>query len=122
MLKILFAEDTEVWVDLFGPDLKELGLMTHVDNGNDARKEMTLNKYDIIVCDHYMPRTNGDAVYNDKMKLERSLNKETPFVSFSSMLDDTYYQNYKDDKNFHIMRKDCDAELVEFIKEILKGK
>lgn len=119
-MKILFAEDTEFWVEQFKPQLEELGEVTFVDNGHGARKAIQEETFDLIVCDHYMPRSTGDEVYNDARQLERSKNKETTYILFSSGPDMTRYRGIEEDVKAHVVLKDYGTDLkdmVLYIKE-----
>ena len=59
-MKILLAEDQSTWIELFKPQLEKLGEVVVARNGVAARRALhNHDDFDIIVSDHYMPRSMG---------------------------------------------------------------
>lgn len=129
-MKILFVEDTEVFIERFKPQLEELGKVTHFKGSNAARREMGNQEgeldYDLIVCDHYINRfegegyeagnATGDEIY---MHLRMIMDiEDTPFIHFSSAPCPNEYPA-SDDKHFHTLCKDYDANLIGLVKEVM---
>lgn len=129
-MKILFIEDTDVFIERFKPQLEELGEVTHFTGSNAARREMGREaedfKFDLIVCDHYINRfeedhhgytATGDEVY---MHLRFMLEIDNiPFIHFSSAPCPDKYDDSKDDKNFYTMCKDHSADLTGLVKKVM---
>ena len=126
-MKILFVEDTDIFIERFGKQLKELGEVAHFKSSNAARREMGREaedfKFDLVVCDHnilrfeeeYKPAQGTEIYYHLRYNNERD---DIPFIHFSA---DPCSEKYdaKDDKNFYMMRKDYSADLVGLIKEVM---
>ena len=106
-MKILFAEDTDFWIDFFKSKLENLGEVTCVTNGADAIRQLQQHSFDLIVCDHVMPLVEGHDVYQAARYTERSLNKETPYILFSTLPDEDLYPGFSDDKNAKCILKTC---------------
>ena len=123
-MKILFVEDTDMYVEMYKPQLEKLGEVIHFKSANAALRSFDEHTYDLIVCDHYIlrfeeelnSRAEGNEVY---WYTRHSLELETPFIHFSTSPCPKAY-DASDDKNFHSHPKKYEEDmLIGFIKEIL---
>lgn len=132
-MKILFVEDTDVFIERFKPMLEKLGEVDHFKSSNAARRAMGREedfKYDLIVCDHYILRfeqemkpATGDEVY---YHLRHWCSDTVPFIHFSSApcpekYDVRIYSGEKD-KNFYVLGKNYNSPLMELIEDITANK
>lgn len=129
-MKILFIEDTDVFITRFKKQLEEIGEVTHFTGSNAARRAMGREaedfKFDLIVCDHYINRfeedhqgytATGDEIY---MHLRFMLEIENiPFIHFSSEPCPDKYEDSKDNKYFHTLCKSYDSQLIPLVKEVM---
>ena len=129
-MKILFIEDTDVFIKRFKPQLEELGEVTHFKGSNATRRAMGREKedfkFDLIVCDHYIDRfeednsnynATGDEIY---MHLRFMLEiDDIPFIHFSSDPCPEKYTESTEDKNFYTLHKDYSADLTSLVKEVM---
>lgn len=80
-LRVLLAEDSEVNAMVFTEFLKEWGCeVDHVVNGREAVDFASVNTYDIILMDIYMPELNG---YDATQKI-RQMNANIPVVMLTA--------------------------------------
>jgi DNA-binding response OmpR family regulator len=85
--KILFIEDEEIFLDLFGSRLKEDGFeVTFAKNGAWGVKEAMENDYDLIITDMVMPAMGGLEIVG-KLKQEEKT-KDIPIIVLSASVDE----------------------------------
>jgi response regulator RpfG family c-di-GMP phosphodiesterase len=109
-LRVLFLEDTDIWINTY----KRL-LTHHLDceiqhfaNGEKAVPFINDVKFDVIICDHFMPGWLGSKVYDYARNNKESKNKTTPFIHHSSMPCPEEYKGSEDDLHFINTPKDGD--------------
>ena len=110
-LKILFLEDTDIWIKTYKKLLTHYFdcEILHLEKGDEAKGYLDDVKFDVIICDHYMPgHWNGDLVYYHARYSKDSKNTTTPFIHHSSMPCPEDYKGAKDDLNFINTPKDGD--------------
>lgn len=121
-MKILFVEDTDMFVERFKPQLEELGEVVHFKSSNAARRWMSGNSYDLIVCDHYILRledsgfATGLEVYNHDRMYN---NTDIPFIHFSSEPCPEQYALKGDDALFWSLEKSYSADLMTLVKKAI---
>ena len=113
-MKILLAEDTmeiaQFVVDMLTTTNHSVD---HAADGVSAQRLLKDNEYDLVICDHHMPRVFGNEVYDF---LRRRLGKNTFFIHFSSMPCPEVYRDSSSDKNFKNIPKPHFDELGNFIE------
>ncbi|EKE19340.1 MAG: GAF sensor hybrid histidine kinase [uncultured bacterium] len=83
--KILFIEDEEIFLEMFGEKLESEGyLVEYAKNGAWGSKLAAENEYDLIITDMVMPAMSGDEIIR-KIKLDDK-NKDTPIIVLSASL------------------------------------
>jgi CheY-like chemotaxis protein len=85
--KILFIEDEEIFLDLFGSRLREDGYeVTFAKNGAWGVKEALEGTYDLIISDMVMPAMGGLEIVT-KLKQEEKT-KNIPIIILSASVDE----------------------------------
>lgn len=85
--KILFIEDEEIFIELFGDRLKRDGYeMTFARNGVWGLKEAFQNDYDLFIIDMVMPAMTGEEMIA-KLKMDEKT-KNVPIIVFSASVDE----------------------------------
>lgn len=107
MKRVLLAEDTDIWVKIYTKLLTEQFNFSVVvaPNGAAACNEIKNEKFDLIICDHYMPRRDGSEVYAYARNSGRSKNKETHFIHHSSAPCPEIYKGSSEDMAFYSIYK-----------------
>jgi DNA-binding response OmpR family regulator len=83
--KILFIEDEEIFLEMFGKKLEDEGFdVTYAKNGAWGSKEAMENQYDLIITDMVMPAMGGDEIIK-KLKLDDKT-KDVPIIVLSASL------------------------------------
>lgn len=133
-MKILFVEDTDVFINRYKPMLETLGEVHHYKSSNGARKAIGNEEegfdFDLIVCDHNIlrfeeelkPALGNEIYYHIRMWCSETV----PFIHFSAAPCPEEYDirmlDHSTDKNFHILGKNYDSPLLDLIEEIIKPK
>ena len=123
-MRILFVEDTDVFINRFKPQLEKLGEVNHFKSSNGARASMKRVlrdeeseefNYDLIVCDHNILRfekehktARGTEVYHE---LRRWGSETVPFIHFSAAPCPEEY-DANNDSNFYTLGKNYDSDLI----------
>lgn len=85
--KILMIEDEDVFIDIFGGRLEQDGFnVTFAKNGAWGLKELSENKYDLLIVDMMMPAMSGDEIVA-KLRMEDET-KNLPIVVLSASVDE----------------------------------
>ena len=110
-MKILFLEDADIWAKTYKIFLKKLFdcEILHLEAGDKAFPVLDDMKFDLIICDHYMPGATGEKVYYHARHSEKSLNKDTVFIHHTSMPCPNDYGGASDDLKFICCAKDGDV-------------
>jgi two-component system phosphate regulon response regulator PhoB len=118
--KILMIEDEDVFIDIFGGKLEQDGFhMTFAKNGAWGIKELTENKYDLLIVDMVMPAMSGEEIVA-KLKMEEET-KELPIIVLSASVDEETKQRVEEMgvTNFFIKTHITPSELSKKVSEIL---
>jgi diguanylate cyclase (GGDEF)-like protein/PAS domain S-box-containing protein len=86
-IRILFVDDRESDVQRCLEELKQMDFAVSADwvqVPSEFTQRLRAQSYDVIVCDYSMPSWTG----MEALKLLRQLNRETPFILVSSILDE----------------------------------
>lgn len=103
-MKLLLAEDSPELASLLSELFIDLGFVVeHAINGVEAQRILQDTKFDVIVCDHRMPRSLGNEVYS--FLRTRIQDTDTPFIHHSSVPVPEEYINADEDRNFHVVLK-----------------
>lgn len=119
--KILFIEDEDVFVEMFGNKLKDEGYEVEIaQNGAWGIKEAMEKNFDLIIMDMVMPAMAGEEMLQ-KLKMEDKT-KNIPIIAISASLDDC---DLNKTKEYGV--KDClmktqitPSELAQKVNELLK--
>jgi CheY-like chemotaxis protein len=83
--KILFIEDEEIFLEMFGKKLESEGyVVEYAKNGVWGSKLATENVYDLIITDMVMPAMSGEEIIK-RLKLDDKT-KNTPIIVLSASL------------------------------------
>ena len=83
--KILFIEDEEIFLEMFGKKLEQEGYdVTYAKNGAWGIKEALEHDYDLIITDVVMPAVGGEEIVR-RLKAEEN-KKDIPIIVFSASL------------------------------------
>lgn len=83
--RILVVDDTKVNLKLFKKLIEPSKVMVDsAISGQEALKQITLYKYDMIFMDHLMPEMDGIETFKAMEKLPQNLNKETPVIMLTA--------------------------------------
>lgn len=97
--------------------------MHFANNGADARRLLREHKFDLIVCDHYMPRSTGNEVYNDaRQSVACEMNQDTTYILFSSGPDVSLYRGIEEDVKAHVILKDYGVDLKDVVLNIKESE
>ncbi len=85
--KILMIEDEEIFLEMFGEKLKQLGYeVSFAKNGAWGVKEALRSNFDLFIIDMVMPALTGEEIVG-KLKMEDNT-KNTPIIILSASVDD----------------------------------
>ncbi|EKE19704.1 MAG: hypothetical protein ACD_8C00123G0002 [uncultured bacterium] len=83
--KILFIEDEEIFLEMFGQKLENEGFcVEYAKNGAWGSKMAGENQYDLIITDMVMPAMGGEEIIR-RIKLDEKT-KDTPIIVLSASL------------------------------------
>jgi len=92
--KILFIEDEEIFVDLFGQKLESEGyLLKYAKNGAEGVKEAMDGDFDLIIMDMVVPGMGGKEIM-ERLKMEDET-KNIPIVVLSASVSDEDLEEVK---------------------------
>lgn len=93
--RILFIEDEEIFLDMFGKKLEDEGYeMEYAKNGVLGNKMASENKYDLIITDIVMPAMDGGEIIR-RLKLDDKT-KDTPVIVLTASTSDDDIQPVRD--------------------------
>ena len=85
--KILFIEDEEIFLEMFGKKLEENGFeVEYAKNGAWGLKTGTEKKFDLIITDMVMPAMGGEEIVRRLRESEE--NKDVPIIVISASVGD----------------------------------
>ena len=85
--RILFIEDEEIFLEMFGKKLEDDGYeLEYAKNGVWGSKMASENQYDLIVTDMVMPAMGGEEIIR-RLKLDDKT-KDIPVIVLSASVDD----------------------------------
>lgn len=112
-MKILLAEDTQEIADAIIECLLMDGHeVSHANNGVKAKNFIRKHDFDLIICDHNMPRAFGNEVYD---YLRIIAGKSTKFIHCSSAPCPEVYVGSDVDDNFVNCPK---AEIIPLLEKL----
>ena len=118
--KILFIEDEEIFLEMFGEKLKEEGYeVVYAKNGAWGIKEALENNYDLVITDMVMPAVGGEEIVR-RLKAEEN-KKDVPIIVFSASLDgeDTKPVREMGITDFYEKTKLIPSDLARRVNELL---
>lgn len=93
--KILFIEDEDIFLEMFGKSLESEGYQVeYAQNGVVGNRMATENQYDLIITDIVMPAMPGDEIIR-RLKLDDKT-KDIPVIVLTASLDDDDMQPVRD--------------------------
>ena len=118
--KILFIEDEDVFIEMFGRKLKDEGYVVEVfKNGTLAIKEAMKKDFDLVITDMVILGMNGDEVIAALKREEKT--KNIPIIVLSASLVDEDYHKVKDlgVEDYYVKTRITPSDLARRVKEIL---
>jgi two-component system sensor histidine kinase/response regulator len=118
--KILFIEDEEIFLEMFGNKLEAEGYcLTYAKNGAWGIKEALEHDYDMIITDMVMPAVGGEEIVR-RLKAEDN-KKDIPIIVISASLVDEDIQPVRDMgiTDFYEKTKLIPSDLARRVKELL---
>lgn len=119
--KILIVEDEDVFAEVFGKKLQEVGYEVDLaSNGAWGIKKIAQNHYDLMILDILMPALDGMEVV-DKIK-SGDKNRETPIIVFSNSVDEIEQQEEILNKGvdlFLVKTRITPSELAQKVKDLI---
>lgn len=119
--RILFIEDEEIFLEMFGKKLEDDGFeVEYAKNGAWGSKMAAENQYDLIITDVVMPAMTGDEIIR-RIKLDDKT-KNLPLIALSASLDEAEVKMIKElgVENFYEKTRIIPSELSEKVAELLK--
>jgi CheY-like chemotaxis protein len=118
--KILFIEDEDVFIDMFGGKLKSEGYAVKVvKNGAVALKEAMAGNFDLIVTDMVVTAMNGVEIVTSLKREEKT--KNIPVIVLSASLVDEDLKKVKEmgAEDYYLKTRITPSDLAKRVKEIL---
>lgn len=119
--KILFIEDEEIFLEMFGKKLEDEGYdVDYAKNGAWGSKMAAENRYDLIITDAVMPAAGGDEIVR-RIKLDDKT-KDIPIIVLSASLDNMEAKMLKElgVNEFFEKTRIVPSDLARKVEEILK--
>ncbi len=119
--KILFIEDEEIFLEMFGKKIESEGYcVEYAKNGVWGIKMATENEYDLIITDMVMPAMGGEDIIK-RLKLDEKT-KDIPIIVLSASLIEEDIQPVKDlgVSDFFEKTRLVPSDLARRINELLK--
>jgi CheY-like chemotaxis protein len=119
--KVLFIEDEEIFLEMFGKKLEDEGYdVEYAKNGAWGSKMATENQYDLIVTDMVMPAMGGEEIIR-RIKLDEK-NKNIPIIVLSASFPEEDIDAIKKlgINDFYEKTKIVPSDLTDRIGELLK--
>lgn len=106
-MKILFLEDTDIWISTYTRVLSHFFdcEITQLTTSRGVEKYVSAEKFDVILCDHFLAGSEGTYAYDKARRGDDTLNIETPFIHHSSMPCPDIYRGAPKDTNFYTISK-----------------
>ncbi|EKE25660.1 MAG: two-component hybrid sensor and regulator [uncultured bacterium] len=93
--RILFIEDEDIFIDMFGKKLEDDGYeLEYAQNGVLGNKMASENQYDLIITDIVMPAMPGDEIIR-RLKLDDKT-KDIPVIVLTASISDEDIQPVRD--------------------------
>jgi len=119
--RILFIEDEEIFLEMFGKKLEDSGFeVEYAKNGAWGSKMATEKEYDLIITDMVMPAMGGDEIIR-RLKLEDKT-KNIPIIVLSASLSEEDKQAVKDMgiTDFYEKTRIVPSDLSRRVEQLLK--
>jgi len=121
--KILFIEDEEIFLEMFGQKLRQDGYTVETaNNGAWGLKEALSKDFDLFIIDMMMPAMMGDEII-EKLKLEEKT-KNIPIIVLSASVEERVEQKVKEmgAYEFFVKTKIIPSELSKKVGELLETR
>ena len=119
--KILFIEDEEIFLEMFGQKLESEGyVVEYAKNGAWGSKLVNENDYDLIITDMVMPAMGGEEIIR-RIKLDEKKN-QIPIIVLSASLIEEDIQPVREMgiDEFYEKTKLVPSDLARRVNELLK--
>jgi len=119
--RILFIEDEEIFLEMFGKKLEDEGYeLEYAKNGVWGSKLVSENEYDLIITDMVMPAMGGDEIIR-RIKLDDKT-KDIPIIVLSASIIEEDMQPVRDlgITDFFEKTRVVPSDLARRVAEILK--
>ena len=109
--KILLVEDSQFQRTICVSQLKQAGFenVETAEHGNDAYSKLTIENFDLVICDWEMPELNGIQLLK-KVKKDPKF-QHIPFVMLTSFQDETRCQEAIDEGALDYILKPASPEM-----------
>lgn len=117
---ILFIEDEDIFLELFGSKLRDEGFrITEAKTGSEGLEKAAENDYDLIVTDMLMPAMRGDEIIAQMRKSKKVQN--TPIIVLSASATDEEIARVKklDVQGFFMKTQTTPSDLARHIKKVI---
>ncbi len=118
--RILFIEDEEIFLEMFGKKLEDEGYeVEYAKNGAWGNKMATESKYDLFITDMAMPAVGGEEIIH-RLKLDDST-KDIPIIVLSASLAEEEVASVRamGIADFYEKTKVIPSELTRRVKELI---
>ncbi len=120
--RILFIEDEDIFLDMFGKKLEDEGFaLEYAKNGVIGNKMASENKYDLIITDIVMPAMSGDEIIR-RLKLDDKT-KDIPVIVLTASLTGDDMQPVRDMgiadffEKTHVVPSDLARRVTELLED-----
>jgi CheY-like chemotaxis protein len=118
--KILFIEDEEIFLEMFGKKLEDEGYEVEcATNGSWGVKEALAKNFDLIIMDMVMTAMSGEEII-ERLQLEEKT-KNIPIIALSATLDEGQLAKLieKGINDYFIKTRITPSDLAKKVKEVL---
>lgn len=119
--KILFIEDEEVFLEMFGKKLEDDGYeVTTANNGAWGVKEALTGRYDLIITDMIMPAMTGEEIIAKIKEDEKT--KGIPIIAISASIPEEQIEGVRSlgVEEFYLKTHIVPSDLSRKVDEVLK--
>ncbi len=129
---ILFIEDRETICNIYAHILKDAGYaLKYATNGEKAFESLKHNNFEIVVCDYYLPDTNGlqllskikqkeEHIYS--IMLTSSSSNEIEIKALCNGIDDFILKPCNKERLLISIKKGLDIRMERIRKTLLENK
>lgn len=118
--KILFIEDEEIFLEMFGKKLEDSGFeVTYAKNGSWGVEEAFKKEFDLIITDIMMPAMRGDEIIRELRGNEKTKHVPIIVLSASVSTEDLHKLREYGINDYYLKTKIVPSDLSRKIEELL---